>query len=251
VKTTADGRSMLNLACGTIMHSAWNNLDFSPYARLKRFPVATALARRAGILSVERYQRLQGVCPDVICWDLARGIPFADNTFDAVYHSHFLEHLRKEVAPGFLAECRRVLRSSGVLRVVVPDLYLLASAYVEAALELLKGRSEGKPAHAHAVEMLFDQMVREDIRGTTEQRTSWQRRLERLIRGDATTGGERHWWMYDQFSLGELLASAGFGGIRRTSAEESSIEGWPAFSLDAERDGTVRKPESLYMEAVK
>ena len=41
-----------------------------------------------------------------------RGIPFPNDSFDAVYHSHFLEHLNKDDAPDFLLECYRVCKPS-------------------------------------------------------------------------------------------------------------------------------------------
>ena len=37
----------------------------------------------------------------------------------------------------------------------------------------------------------------------------------------------------------------------RREASESLIPGWTKFNLDTEADGTVYKPDSMYMEAVK
>ena len=46
-------------------------------------------------------------------WDLEKGIPFPDETFDEVYSTSFLEHLRNV---GFhLEECYRVLKRNGVI----------------------------------------------------------------------------------------------------------------------------------------
>lgn len=63
--------------------------------------------------------------------------------------------------------------------------------------------------------------------------------------------GERHRWMYDHVSLGELLATAGFAEVRRTDAVESRIPGFRAACLDADSAGRPWKPDSLYMEAVR
>jgi len=64
-------------------------------------------------------------------------------------------------------------------------------------------------------------------------------------------GGEVHRWMYDRFSLKELLQSVGFKGIRVVDAFSSSIPAWEQYSeLDVE-GGTTRKPESLFMEGRK
>src|SRR5262249_15085538 len=62
--------------------------------------------------------------------------------------------------------------------------------------------------------------------------------------------GEVHQWMYDRFSLSQLLESCGFKNPVVRTAFESAIPGWSAFKLD-EEGGIVRKPDSLFMEAVK
>lgn len=64
--------------------------------------------------------------------------------------------------------------------------------------------------------------------------------------------GEIHQWMYDRFSLAELLREAGFRSSHPTTAFESKIPNWPSFKLDGDPvTGRVRKPDSLFMEAVK
>src|SRR6266545_4331482 len=133
VKRLPDGRAMLNVGCGTRMHWGWNNLDFSPYALLAHHPRLADTLHERSVLSDHRYEQLRAVDPDIVRWDLRRGIPYADGTFDAVYHSHFLEHVDREVVPSVLRENLRVLKPTGVLRVVVPDLRQLAERYLEAA----------------------------------------------------------------------------------------------------------------------
>jgi SAM-dependent methyltransferase len=63
--------------------------------------------------------------------------------------------------------------------------------------------------------------------------------------------GERHRWMYDRVSLGDLLAEAGFVEVGRTDALGSMIPGFAAACLDADHAGRPRKPDSLYMEGVR
>lgn len=63
--------------------------------------------------------------------------------------------------------------------------------------------------------------------------------------------GEIHQWMYDRYSLGKLLREAGFRDPQKLTAFTSNIADWKDHEwLDVE-DGNVRKPESLFMEAVK
>jgi len=96
---------LVNIGCGAVFHSDWINLDVEP------------------------------VSSEVRRLDARRPLPFADGSVDAVYHSHVLEHLSAAEAAGFLAECWRVLRPGGAVRVVVPDLEGIAKAYLCALAE--------------------------------------------------------------------------------------------------------------------
>ena len=122
VKRLPDGRALINLGCGTHMHPDWNNLDFSVYARFRPHMWLVSILRQVGLISPERYAQFSKVVQDIISWDLSRGIPFGEETFDVLYHSHLLEHIDREDAPDFVVECYRVLKPGGVIRVVVPDL---------------------------------------------------------------------------------------------------------------------------------
>lgn len=86
----------LNLGCGSRFHRSWINLDMNPSD------------------------------PCVRMCDLTKGIPFSDESFEVVYHSHVLEHFPKDKAFGFMQECHRILGRGGVIRVVVPDLEQIA-----------------------------------------------------------------------------------------------------------------------------
>ena len=63
--------------------------------------------------------------------------------------------------------------------------------------------------------------------------------------------GEIHQWMYDKYSLGKLLREIGFTEIREQNASDSKIKDWSRFNLDTDSDGSVHKPISLYIEAMK
>ena len=63
--------------------------------------------------------------------------------------------------------------------------------------------------------------------------------------------GENHLWMYDHYSLNHLLNERGFQKIVQRTAHDSYIENWISFNLDTESNGTVYKPDSIYMEAIK
>jgi SAM-dependent methyltransferase len=236
------GRALLNLACGTRTDWTWNNLDFSPYATLRRHPLLASVMYAVGLLSDQRLERLETIDPGIIRWNLARGIPFEDASFDLVYHSHFLEHLDRLVAVRHLRECQRVLKPGGILRIVVPDLEAIVRKYCETM--------EEPDAHEHAIKQLFDQMVRTESTGPNEQKP-WVRRVERLLRGNPYSTGENHRWMYDRHTLGRVLTELGFEEVSTHVAATSAIAGWEKFCLDLNPDGTPYKSDSLYMEARK
>jgi hypothetical protein len=57
--------------------------------------------------------------------------------------------------------------------------------------------------------------------------------------------------MYDRVSLAALFKSCGLVEVCRRSAAESHVEGWAAFHLGTEPDGTVYKPDSVFLEGIK
>jgi len=66
----------------------------------------------------------------VIAHNLLQGIPANDNSFDAVYHSHVLEHFTKADGFNFIKECHRVLKPGGIIRIAIPDLERIAKLYL-------------------------------------------------------------------------------------------------------------------------
>ena len=244
---------MLNLACGSRMHRDWNNLDFSPMSRLAKHMFLAGLLHNVGLLSGKRFHRLSQILPDTIKWDLRKGIPFEDNTFDVLYHSHFIEHLHQKVAGEFLKECRRVLKVSGIIRVVVPNLEMLCREYLD-TFQLLAGTESTVPGamekHEQNIRNLLSQMVASEPGGTAEQ-GRFVRNLERFIRGDTSRTGDIHRWMYDKYTLQKLLLIADFKDVRVESESTGRIPGWPSYCLDTNKDGSPYKRESIYAEGIK
>src|SRR4051812_13287920 len=90
LRQTANGQRLLNVGCGNRFHLDWNNVD------------------------------LVASDPAVRSHNVLKGLPFEASSFDAVYCSHFLEHLASTTVEAMLAEFRRVLKPKGVVRIVVP-----------------------------------------------------------------------------------------------------------------------------------
>lgn len=288
----------LNLGCGRRFHPAWTNVDFT--------------ATGAGVISA----------------DLNRGIPFPDESFDVVYHSHLLEHIVQDKAADFILECYRVLRFDGVIRVVVPDLEAIVRNYLVALEHARSGRDGWDKNYDWVMLEMYDQVVRNRSGGemarylahtslpneafvvgrcgaevrsiiaeakeragkpsavvqqhapqasnltTAEAMLNramglyWMLRKpadgkKRLLQwllgneykalqvGRFRLGGEIHQWMYDSYSLGRLLMACGFRSVVIRSATESYITAWSSYNLDTEPDGSVYKPDSVFIEALK
>ena len=243
----------LNLGCGPryVTDDTWTNVDSRPF-------------------------------PNVVQHNLLKPLPFQDNEFDAVYHSDVLEHLPKRYAPIFMRECYRVLKTGGIIRVAVPDLESVVWEYIHC----LDHVSESEDKYDWIVTELIDQMTRRRTGG--EMLNFWRKKpmpvewyvlkrvgseplgtmqsnvppipdegLPLLEESDVEDlgcfmlSGEVHQWMYDRFSLGRLLRKAGFKKAGVATANFSMIPMFLQYYLDVETDGSVRKPDSLFMEAVK
>lgn len=124
----------LNFGCGTRIAAGWENIDF--FAQL----------------------------PSVKAINLLRPLPYEDNTFDAVYSSHVLEHFSKKEATRILRECHRVLKSGGILRTVLPDLEAICREYLR-NLDEARTFKPAEKRHEWSVIELIDQMVRTEPSG--------------------------------------------------------------------------------------
>lgn len=267
-------RRLLNVGCGRCYHNDWTNIDL----------VASG--------------------PGVRQYDLRRGIPCDDSSFDAVYHSHVLEHITPEGATPMLAECFRVLRPGGVIRVVVPNLEQIARVYLDSISEAESGTDVATANHHWMTLEMIDQLTRDHsggkmgpamrdanrinaefiqhriggemdphphakVRKTTSQRLAkafgrarhfaamaacrliaGKSGREAFREGSFRQSGEVHRWMYDRVSLANILHQVGFTNATVMTADESKIDDFNRYQLD-HVGGRTRKPDSLFMEAIR
>lgn len=241
---------ILNLGCGTKTspHTSVVNIDWSILLRIRDNPVLKSLAPL--LLNDERLSRFQALPENLMVHDLARGIPFPDASVDAVYHSHVLEHLDRDVARGFIQECARVLRPGGVIRIVIPDFERYCRNYLDHVGLCERLGQEAISQHDNFFEPMLLMSVRREAHGTSQQRPL-RRFVENLLLGDARKRGETHQWMYDRFNLAALLESCGFTNPCVRSFDHSGIDDWASLGLDMDESGNEYKPESLYMEAIR
>ena len=67
-----------------------------------------------------------------------------------------------------------------------------------------------------------------------------------------TSIGERHQWMYDRYSMTNLLKKKGFNDVSVEQFNTSKIENFNNYMLDIKPDGTPYKGDSsIYIEAIK
>jgi predicted SAM-dependent methyltransferase len=126
---------MLNIGCGTTYHPDWINIDYISQSS------------------------------DVISCDLTKGLPFHSNTIAVCYSSHVLEHLRKEEAYFFIKEQKRILKTRGIIRIVVPDLEVICKNYLKYLEEALSGKKECEFRYDYSLLELFDQTTRDRVGG--------------------------------------------------------------------------------------
>lgn len=240
---------LLNLGCGdkTSDRAGVVNIDRSAMLRLRSHPLRRVLV--PVFLHGERLARYRTLPDNIMVHDLARGIPFESNSVDAVYHSHMLEHLDREVGEAFLSEVLRVLKPGGIHRIVVPDFELRCREYV-AHLDACVSSPAQQSDHDNYVAGVLEQSVQREASGTSQQRP-FRRRVENALLGDARRRGQTHQWMYDRVNLRAKLLSAGYREVHQMTLDTSHIPYWQDHGLDMDDSGQVHKPGSLYMEAFK
>ena len=210
----------LNIGCGQSPTPGWLNYDNSPSVWLARWPTLARLLRAVRLLDANAMGFID-FCRsrDIRHADASRRIPHPDASVDAIYSSHMIEHLDRGEARAFLAECRRVLRPGGVLRLAVPDLRNAAWRY----LRLSDGDG-------------FLRTLQFDL----DKPRGPAARVHRLI-----TGGRGHHWMYDSNTLPALVSAAGFVEVALAAEGQTRIA--PADGLNL----TEREGDSLVVEACR
>jgi SAM-dependent methyltransferase len=237
------------LGCGhkVSAHSDVVNIDWSMYLRMRENRIFQIL--KPLLLSAERQRRLDQLPSNIMAYDISRGIPFADNSVDVVFHSNMLEHLDRDVAEVFLVEALRVLKPGGVHRIVVPDFELACANYL-ASVAKYESQPQARANHDDSISLVLEQSVRREAEGTRRQ-PPLRRFIENKLLGDARQRGETHQWMYDRISLSDKLVRLGYREPKLMRFDSSGIANWRQYGLDTDAEGNEYAPGSLYMEAVK
>lgn len=269
---------LVNLGCGAVFHPAWTNLDSLPVAPgvirwdLQRglpFGAATVdacyashvlehLPRRAVLPLLGECHRvirpggvLRVVVPDLegivrayltALEAAARGEPGAEHDHDWMIVELLDQMLRTEGG----GEIHRRLTSDSLpnSRFVIERLGLEAE-------QLMSAPGPGRSVRARPAGLRhFLRRLREEAAGLVAALLLGARGRDALREGLFRRSGQLHLWMYDRLSLARTLRAAGFVEVERCDATSSRIPNFSQYDLDTE-SGRVRKPDSLFMEAIK
>jgi SAM-dependent methyltransferase len=120
----------LHLGCFNRPVDGWFNTDITPHIWLSRLPGAPLMLRSVGLISGERFREHRaGIYQKVHFLDVTKRFPFLADTFEGVFCSHMVEHIRRTFVPHVFREVLRVLQPGGIFRVVVPSLELAIRSY--------------------------------------------------------------------------------------------------------------------------
>lgn len=212
----------LHLGCGPDIVPGWENLDKSPSVILARFPRVRSALFRVGAINE---QQATGFPEGAVHADLAKGIPYPDDSAEFAYTAHMIEHLSRWQGLRVMQECLRVLRPGGTVRVVTPDLRALVDSYLA---------HDFPPQHqkATAADSLMSELQTfREIEGNRGRQLLWR-----------LTSGVPHQWMYDEESLMLLLKEAGF--------PDPVVRGYRE-GVVPDLDKLEHRPRSIFIEATK
>ena len=218
-------KDKLNLGCGNKMPSNWINVNVAGNPLFVLFPVLFPLRKILVALGLRQPWK-------VFFHDLRNPLPFPDQSMSIVYASHLLEHLYLTEAQALLKECYRVLRSGGVIRIVVPDLRSLINDYLQS---ISKQSHDSVPAADRLNERLL-------LRHPSPPGGSL---LYRLYLG--VNDFHTHKWVYDVDSLTGHIRKAGFSEVAERGFLDSRISDVQA----VEMPGRVLGGEGICVEGVK
>ena len=270
---------LINIGCGSIYHHAWDNLDVYPSSPAVRrwdirkgipFPEGQADAVYASHV-IEHLSRSDAMSLAKECGRALRSggvIRFVVPDLEAMVSQYLrllaaAESMSAQVVADYdwilLELFDQIVRTESggdmfrylTSRKVSNPEFVIARIGTEAERLMEEGSTRGKNSMSSAASWgYYWTRLREkaaiQLCAFLLGRESKQAMQHALLRHS----GQLHLWMYDQFSLDRFLREAGFVDIRRCNAMESRIPDFTTYNLDTD-GGRVRKPDSLFMEAIK
>jgi predicted SAM-dependent methyltransferase len=281
---------LLNLGCGKVYHTEWINIDLSsdneniiPHNILKGIPFLdnnidvvyhshllehlTKIDAEGFLKECFRVLRPQGIIriavPDLetIAREYLRNLdrainkePFAEYDYEWILLEMFDQTTRNS-GGGEMAKYlqnKEIPNKEYVFSRIGNEGKKIYDDYLSSMKEAV-----GKEARSFAVPARYFIRKLKRVPGFILKKTFFRIEYESIkneIRafeiGRFRLSGEIHQNMFDRYSLSKLLLKTGFKNVGTVSAFESSIKEWDRYQLDS-INGVVRKPDSLFIEAIK
>jgi SAM-dependent methyltransferase len=207
------GSMKLNIACGgNLFVKPWINLDlvdmFDAYIR-HLHGLDTANMEGWPPEQVELSKQITAHNIVFKQHDLRKGFPeFEDGSVDACYVGQACEHLNVlHELPKLLAECFRLLRPGGAIRLTTPDLNKLLSAYAEGRMSDFNSEQPGFYQRAKPADQLSYLLFGAGGAGCTRDEY------------------EGHFHAFTVETLGDRLLDAGFEHVAERPTPTAAFEG--------------------------
>ncbi len=214
----------VNLGCGRNVIEEWINIDKSWNIALSKHHFLKLLFYKLRIISRVAYEA-NWSGKNILRHDIRKKLPFKDKSVNYVYCSHVLEHLTREDAQKVCQDVYKILKPGGVFRVVVPDLKLLTSKYING----------DKSFFGDSKEPIADNFIN----------YVWRIKEKRSHTFFENLFIDYHKWMYDFESLSHLLRNSGFEEVSECKYRQGEC-------ADLKRiEPLKRREESIYIEAIK
>ena len=159
----------LHIGCGGKILSGWLNSDYYPQSA------------------------------DILYLDATKPFPIGNNEFDYVFSEHMIEHISYSQGLLMLAECFRILKDKGTVRISTPDLLFLIDLYKDDKSDLQK----------------------EYINWATDNHIKYAHYYDDTFVINNFMRDFGHLFIYDEKTLRSSLGKAGFTNVRRCTLNQS------------------------------
>ncbi len=214
----------LNLGCGSVRPKGWINTDSSLNANIQKIPLI-------GKIITRQFNEVKYNDDNMVYMNLNKPWRYKNNSVDIVYASHLFEHLTLKSANRFLKESYRCLKSGGIIRVVVPDLYKICKQYIT---EYESGKEDASTFIMWAMNMHREGQYGAKI-------PLWKKVILEM-----QGYPHQHKFMYDEKSLSQVFKEVGFKEILSMTYGQSKF-----ISEIKDVEGTKESYLSVYLEAKK
>lgn len=206
------GGIRINLGCGIVALEGWENYDKSPVMLLRKVPFLLTFLIKIKILTPGHIQTWP---KNVQRRDLTKPLPQKDQTVEAIYSSHMLEHIYLAEARNLVKEAYRVMQPGGIIRLALPD----GELWARQVLEGQGGEHFNERLNAYPV-----------------ARPKGRRQITFML------GGSAHKWQPTRDLVKDMLEDAGFTGFRELEYQQGDLPQVTEVEM---------RPESMFFEAVR